>query len=109
MTNQPLPQFPRLIFRVAIVVMAALALYWFSDGSALALEVLTPPIAWRPWFTVPFAILVGIVAPLCALVAAGLAIAGKRLGLAVILLCVGMVAYYMPPATTVVGIMIYGF
>ena len=91
--------------------MAALALYWFfSDGgSALALEVLMPPIAWRPWFTVPFAILIGIVAPLCAIVAAGLAIAGKRLGLAAILLCVGMVAYYVPPATTIASIMIYGF
>jgi len=100
---------PLILPRVAIVVIAALELYWFSDGSALALEVLMPPIAWRPWFTVPFAILVGIVAPLCALVAAGLAIAGKRLGLAGILLCVGMVAYYVPPAATIVGIMIYGF
>jgi hypothetical protein len=98
-----------LILRIAIVLIAAFEIYWFWDGSALALEVLTPPIAWRPWFSVPFAILVGIVAPLCALVAAGLAIAGKRLGLAVILLCVGMVAYYVPAAITIVGIMIYGF
>jgi hypothetical protein len=109
MTGQPLPRFPRLILRVAIVVIAALELYWFWDGSALALEVLMPPIAWRPWFTVPFALLVGIVAPLCVLVAAGLAIAGRRLGLAAILLCIGMVAYYVPPGTMIIGIMIYGF
>ncbi len=69
-----------LILRIAIVLIAALELYWFSDGSALALEMLTPPIEWRPWFNVLFAILVGIVAPLCALAAAGLAIVGKRLG-----------------------------
>ena len=107
MTDQPLPG---LILRVAIVVIAALELYWFfSDGSALALEVLTPPISWRPWFHVPFSILVGIVAPLCALVAAGLAIAGKRLGLAGVLLCVAVIAYYVPPAATIAAIMIYGF
>jgi hypothetical protein len=98
-----------LILRIAIVLIAAFEIYWIWDGSALALEVLTPPIAWRPWFNVPFAILMGIVAPLCALAAAGLAIAGKRLGLAGILLCVAMIAYYVPAATTIASIMIYGF
>ena len=98
-----------IALRIAIILIAALQIYWFSDGYALAFETLMPPIAWQPWFNVLFAILIGIVAPLCALAAAGLAIAGKRLGLAGILLCVGVVAYYVPPATFLVGVMIYGF
>jgi hypothetical protein len=42
-------------------------------------------------------------------VAAGLALLGKRLGLAGILLCVGPVFYALPVIAFGVSIMIYGF
>jgi hypothetical protein len=99
---------PLIILRVAIVVIAALELYWFRDGYRLSWEMLAPPYE-GPWFNYLFAFLVGIVAPGCALAAAGLAIAGKRLGLALILLCVAVIAYWVPPGTMIIGIMIYGF
>jgi hypothetical protein len=97
-----------IVLRIAIVLIAALEIYWFSDGYALAFETLTPPVEGA-WFNVLFSILVGIVSPLCALVAAGLAIAGKRLGLAGILLCAAPVAYVVPSITFLIGVMIYGF
>ena len=97
-----------LILRIAIVLVAALELYWFWDGSPLALETLMPPVEARG-VNLLFAILVGIVAPLCALAAAGLAIAGKRLRLAGILLCVAPVAYMVPSLAFAVAVMMYGF
>ena len=69
-----------LILRIAIVLIAALELYWFWDGSPLALETLMPPIEARG-FNLLFAILVGIVAPLCALVPPGLRSPGNACGL----------------------------
>jgi hypothetical protein len=108
-TDQPVPPLLRLTLRVAIVVIAALELYWFSDGYALSWDTLVPPWDDVVWFNLLFALGNGVIVPLCALVAAGLGIAGKRLGLAGILLCVGPVLYALPVIAFGVGIMIYGF
>lgn len=97
-----------IILRIAIVVVAAFALYWFRDGYALSWEVLTPPYE-GPWFNLLFSFGNGVIVPLSALAAAGLAIAGKRLGLALILLVVAAVVYVIPVVTMIIGIMIYGF
>jgi hypothetical protein len=99
---------PLIILRIAIVVIAALALYWFRDGYALSWEMLAPPYE-GPWFNYLFALGNGVIVPLCAIAAAGLAIAGKRLGLAGILLCVAPIVYVLPVVAFGIGVMIYGF
>ena len=99
---------PLIILRIAIVVIAALALYWFSDGYRLSWDTLAPP--WNgQWFNLLFALGNGVIVPLSALAAAGLAIAGKRLGLAGILLCVAPIVYVLPVVAFGIGVMIYGF
>jgi hypothetical protein len=99
---------PLIILRIAIVVIAALALYWFRDGYALSWEMLAPPYE-GPWFNYLFAFGNGVIVPLSAIAAAGLAIAGKRLGLAAILLVVAAIVYALPVVTMIIGVMIYGF
>ncbi len=94
--------------RIAIVVAAALELYWFADGYELSFETLAHP-SDATWFNLLFALGNGVIAPLLALAAAGLAIAGKRLGLAAILLCIAPVVYAIPVISFGIGVMIYGF
>ena len=94
--------------RITIVIIAALELYWFSDGFSLSIEMLSPPYTSH-WYDLVFAFLTGVVAPLCAIAAGGLALAGKRLGLAGILLCVAPVAYMIPSIAFLIAVMIYGF
>jgi hypothetical protein len=100
---------PLILLRIAIVVIAALALYWFSDGYRLSWETLAPPWNDVAWFNMLFALGNGVIVPLCALAAGGLAIAGKRLGLAVILLVVAAIVYVLPVVAFAIGVMIYGF
>jgi hypothetical protein len=97
-----------VVLRVAIVVIAALALYWFRDGYALSWATLAPPWDWND-VNLLFALGNGVIVPLCALAAAGLAIAGKRLGLAAILLFVAAIVYVLPVVAFGIGVMIYGF
>ena len=100
---------PLILLRVAIVVIAALELYWFSDGYALSWDTLAPPWDDVQWFNLLFSLGNGVIVPLSALAAAGLAIAGKRLGLAAILLVVAAVVYVLPVVAFGIGIMICGF
>jgi hypothetical protein len=97
-----------IVLRIAIVAIAALELYWFSDGYRLSFDTLAYPFGIE-WFNLLFAIGNGVIAPLCALAAAGLAIAGKRPGLAAILLCVAPVIYLIPVISFGISVMIYGF
>src|SRR5215207_6519748 len=108
MTDQPVPPLPRLILRVAIVVIAAFELYLLRDGYRLSFETLADPFD-STWFNLLSALGNGVIVPLCALVAAGLAIAGKRLGLAGILLCVAPVVYAIPVIIFGIAVAIYGF
>ena len=94
--------------RIAIVVIAALEIYWFSDSFSLALETLSDP-RDAQWFNVASSLATGVIAPLCALAAGVLALAGIRLGLAGILLCVGPATYLLPVIAFGIGIAIYGF
>lgn len=100
---------PIIILRIGMVFVAALELYWFSDGYALSWETLAPPWDDVQWFNLLFSLGNGVIVPLSALAAAGLAIAGKRLGLAAILLGVAAVVYVLPVVAFGVGVMIYGF
>ena len=97
-----------LILRIALVVIAAIEIYWFSDSYGLAFGTLTHPFEAR-WFDVASALASGMIAPLTAIAAAGLAVAGKRLGLAAILLGVAPVVYLLPVIAFFIAIMIYGF
>jgi hypothetical protein len=96
------------MLRIAIVLIAALEIFWFSDSYSLALETLAQA-REAQWFNVASALATGVIAPLCALAAAGLAIAGRRLALAVTLLCVGPAFYLAPVVAFFIAIMIYGF
>jgi hypothetical protein len=98
-----------IALRIAIVVIAALELYWFSDGFRLSWDTLAPPWDDVVWFNLLFALGNGVIVPLCALAAAGLAIAGKRLGLAGILLCIAPVVYAIPVISFGIAVAIYGF
>lgn len=98
-----------LVLRIAIVVIAAFELYWFRDGYELSWETLAPPWGEGPWFNLLFALGNGVIVPLCALVAAGLAIANRRLGLAMILLCIAPAVYLLPVIAFGIGVAIYGF
>ena len=96
------------LLRIAIVVIAALELYWFSGGLELAFEILADPVGTK-WFDLLSAFAVGVVAPLCALAAAGLAIANRRPGLAAIMLCIAPLSYMAPSIAFAIAVMIYGF
>lgn len=96
------------MLRIAIIIIAALEIFWFSDSFSLALDTLAEP-RDAQGFNVASALAAGVFAPLCALAAAGLALAGKRLGLATILLCVGPATYLLPVIAFGIGIAIYGF
>lgn len=98
-----------LVLRIAIVVIAALELYWFRDGYELSWATLAPPWSDGQWFNLLFALGNGVIVPLCALAAGGLAIAGKRLRLAAILLCLAPVVYAIPVISFGIAVAIYGF
>lgn len=100
---------PLIVLRIAIVVIAALELYWFADGYRLSFDTLVPPWNDVAWFNLLFALGNGVIVPLCALAAAGLAIAGKRLGLAGTLLCIAPVVYAIPVISFGIAVAIYGF
>jgi hypothetical protein len=93
--------------RIAIVFIAAIEIYFFSDSFRLAFETLTE--GGAQWFNVASAIGTGVIAPLLALAAAGLSLAGKRLGLAGILLCLAPVPYVLPVIAFGIAVAIYGF
>jgi len=98
-----------LVLRIAIVVIAALELYWFRDGYELSWATLAPPWSDGQWFNLLFALGNGVIVPFCALAAGGLAIAGKRLRLAAILLCLAPVVYAIPVIAFGIAVAIYGF
>jgi len=95
------------MLRIAIAIVAALEIFFFSDSFRLAFETLADGNA--QWFNVASSLAAGVIAPLLALAAIGLAIAGKRPGLAGLLLCAAPVIYLLPVIAFVIGIMIYGF
>lgn len=97
-----------LIFlRIAIIAVAVLELWYFSKTFELAFGTFVDP---DPrWFNVLSALAEGVIAPLFALAAIGLAIANRRLGLAAIFLGVAVLVAAMPVIAFGIGIMIYGF
>lgn len=106
-TAPPAPNPALVILRGLIVAVAAFELFHFWDGMPLALEVLAGLDA--NWFEALFALGVGVVAPLCALAAAVLAIMNRRIGLACILLAVAVLIYWTPVIAFAISVMIYGF
>ena len=94
--------------RIAIVVIAALELYWFSDIFSLAFEILVDAFTLK-WFDLASAISSGVLAPASAIAAGGFSLFGPRLRLAIVLLCVAPVFYMLPAIAFAIGIMIYGF
>ena len=96
------------MLRIAIAIVAALEIFFFSDSFRLSFETLFQR-GSEQWFNVASSLAAGVIAPLLALAAIGLAIAGKRLGLAGILLCAAPVIYLLPVIAFVIGITIYGF
>jgi hypothetical protein len=96
-----------ILVRSLILAGALLELLHFMDGVPLALELLAG--GGLKWFDLLFALATGIVGPLCAIAAGGLAIANRRLGLAGILLVVAPVIYWSPSIAFAIAVMIYGF
>lgn len=97
----------RNLLRAAIVAAAALELWYFSDSYRFAFVTLTGGKA--PWFlNIWETLAVGVAAPLCALAAAGLAVANVRLGVACLLLGAALLLYFSPIIPFVLAIAIYG-
>jgi hypothetical protein len=94
-------------FRIAIIVVAVLELWYFSKTFELAFGTFADPDP--SWFNVLSALAEGVIAPLLALAAIGLAIANCRLGLAAIFLGAAALVSAMPVVAFAIGIMIYGF
>jgi hypothetical protein len=105
MTRETMPV--PVALRAILAALAALEIYFFSDIFSLGLETLADPEA--RWFDILSALAGAVVAPLMALLAAALALAGRRLGLAAILLVAAPVVYFAPAIAFAVGIVIYGF
>jgi hypothetical protein len=97
-----------LALRIAMIAVAALEIWYFSGGFSLAFEILADPVGSR-WFNLLFAFCEGVIAPLMALAAAGLCLAGKRLGLAAILLAVAWLSYMAGSIAFGIAVAIYGF
>ena len=97
----------RNLLRAAIVAAAAFELWYFSDSYRFAFVTLTGGKA--PWlFNGWEAFAVGVAAPLCALAAAGLAIANRRLDVACLLLGAALLLYWSPIIPFVIAIALYG-
>lgn len=93
--------------RAAIVAAAAFELWYFSDSYRFTVVTLTGGKA--PWLLNIWETLAhGVAAPLCALAAAGLAIANRRLGIACLLLGVALLLYFSPIIPFVLAVMIHG-
>lgn len=106
--TEPSPKNPALvILRGLIVALAAFELYHFSDGMPLAFEMLEAMDG--NWFESLFALAMGIIAPLCAIAAALLAIMNRQLVLACVLLPLAFLIYWMPSIAFAISVMIYGF
>ncbi len=97
----------RTLLRAAIVGVAALALWHFSDFYSKAFVTLTGGKAewllnrWEAFAS-------GVAAPLCALAAAGLAIANRRLGMACLLLGAALLLYVSFIIPFILAIAIHG-
>jgi hypothetical protein len=99
--------FKRNILRSAIVTAAAFELWHFSDDYWQAFVTLTGGEAqWL--FNRWQAFAVGVAAPLCALAAAGLAIADRRLGIAGLLLVAALLLHWSPIIPFAIAVTIYG-
>ena len=97
----------RNLLRAAIVAAAALELWHFSDSYRKAFVTLTGGNA--QWLLNGWeAFAVGVAAPLCALAAAGLAIANRRLGIACLLLGAALLLYWWPIIPFAIAVAIHG-
>jgi hypothetical protein len=97
----------RNLLRAAIVAAAAFQLWYFSGSYRFTFVTLTGGKA--PWLLNSWEVLAhGVAAPLCALAAAGLAIANRRLGVACLLLGAALLLYFSPIIPFVIGVAIYG-
>jgi hypothetical protein len=110
MTADPTSQYSRIgqwLLRAAIAILAALEIYWFSDNFQLAIETFADPDPLS--INLVSAITDLIVAPGLALAAIGLCIAGRRLGLAAILMLLAPLVYLWHVFAFAIAVMIYGF
>ncbi|MGV3633915.1 MAG: hypothetical protein ACO1NY_06160 [Pseudorhodoplanes sp.] len=97
----------KMLPRAAIVAAAAFELWYFSDVYRFTFVTLTGGKA--PWlYNAWEAFAVGLAAPLCALAAAGLAIANRRLAIACLLLGAALLLYFSPIIPFVLAIAIHG-
>jgi hypothetical protein len=97
----------RNLLRAVIVAAAVFELWYFSDSYRFTLVTLTGGKA--PWLLNIWEVLAhGVAAPLCALAAAALAIANRRLGVACALLGAAMLLYFSPIIPFVLAVAIYG-
>lgn len=97
----------RNLLRAAIVAAAVFELWHFSDAYRFTLVTLTGGKA--PWLlNIWETLAVGVGAPLCALAAAGLAIANRRLDVACLLLGAALLLYWSPIIPFVIAIALYG-
>lgn len=95
------------LLRMAIVGVAALALWHFSDFYGKAFITLTGGKA--EWLLNGWeAFAAGVAAPLCALAAAGLAITNHRLGFACLLLGAALLLYVSFIIPFVLAVLIHG-
>lgn len=95
------------LLRAAIVAAAALELWYFSDSYRKAFVTLTGGDA--QWLLNRWEVFaVGVAAPLCALAAAALAIANRRLCVACLLLVAALLLYWSPIIPFAIAVAIHG-
>ena len=96
-----------ILLRLIIIIVASLAIWQFSDGFSLNMEILTTLDA--RWFNILFALSEGVFGPVLAITAIVLAAVNKYLLAATIIAGLAIVFYVIPVASFFIGIMIYGF
>jgi hypothetical protein len=93
--------------RLLIIFLAGIAIWQFSDGFSLNMEILTTLDA--RWFNILFALSEGVLGPALAITAIVLASIDKHLLAAAIVTGLAIVFYCIPFVTFFIGIMIHGF
>ena len=96
-----------ILLRLIIIIVAGFAIWQFSDGFSLNMEILATLDA--RWFNILFALSEGVLGPVLAITAIVLAAANRHLLPATIIAGLAIVFYVLPVAAFFIGIMIYGF
>jgi hypothetical protein len=97
----------KIALRLLIIIVSSLAIWHFSDGYSLNLEILTTLDA--RWFNILFALFEAVFGPVLAITAIVLAAINKHLLAATILTALAIAFYCIPFVSFFIGIMIHGF